>query len=407
MDWVLRSQTKPQSRLPTSGLSLQPTHNSLRILGVLRDRSCSVAELERRTGLSQLTVRRHVGVLEAQGLVSPAGLGRSNGGRQPRLFTLVSDSRVALAIHLQFPGAKVATVGLNGKIIAMRHAPAHGREDPVVVLDRLGSAAESFLRRVPVGRLIGVGVALPGYADLTRGVSLRIGRAPAWRDVPVSDVLSRRLGLPTLLVHDTAAMALAESDAGDARGQQHFAFVLAEEGVSAGLFLGGTVYQGAFGNAGLIGHMTVRPNGRLCFCGSAGCAEAYASARALAERPTELAPEIVGHPVSYQDVIRQALEGREPFRTVLDEALELLGIAIANLAKILEVRTVFVGGYPARLPEAARAKIFGTAHAHLQPPLKVNFDIRYSRVLEAGLVGAAIPVIRRFFGVPTTTRWAS
>jgi glucokinase len=212
------------------------------------------------------------------------------------------------------------------------------------------------------------------------------------------------LGLPTLLVHDTAAMALAEAEVGDARGQRHFAFVLAEEGVSAGLVLDGTVYQGAFGNAGLIGHMTVRPDGRLCHCGSAGCVEAYVAVRALVERSAELAPGLAGQPVSYQHVLRSALEGREPFRAVLDEALELLGIAIANLAKILEVRVVFVGGYPARLPETARHRLFDAVHRHLQPPLRVNFEIRHSRVREAGLVGAAIPVIRRFLGMPAATR---
>lgn len=354
------------------------------------------------TGLSRLTVRRHVEVMEAQGLVTAAGLGRSNGGRQPRLFRLVSDSRLALAMHLRFPDAEVATVGLDGRIAARRHVPAEGGEDPLVVLDRLVGTADSLMRGVPAARVIGVGIALPGYADLTRGVSLRIGRAPAWQDVPLGDHLARRLRLPTVLVHDTAAMALAESEAGDARDERHFAFVLAEEGVSAGLFLDGTVYQGAFGNAGLIGHMTVRPNGRPCYCGCLGCVESYASARALAERPTELAPGI-GEPLLPQEIIRRALAGYEPFRVVLDEALEALGIAIANLAKILEIRTIFVGGYPAGLPEPARARIFDTAHAHLQAPLKINFEIRYSRLLGAGLVGAAIPVIRRFLGVSATT----
>lgn len=399
---VRRSETKSRSWSGRPPADLPS--NSLRILSALRGRARSAAELERATGFSQLTVRRHVEALQRQGLVALAGFGRSNGGRQPRLFKLVSDSRLALAIHLQFPGASVATVGLDGRIVAARHVPVDGAEDPVTVLHRLADAAESLVRRVSRGRLIGLGVALPGYADLTRGIALRIGRASAWRDVPVTDSLSRRLGLAACLVHDTAAMALAESEVGDARGQQHFAFVLAEEGVSAGLFLDGTVYQGAFGNAGLLGHMTVRPAGRLCLCGSAGCVEAYASVRALVERSLELGVETAGAPPSHRDVIRFALDGREPFRTVLDEALNLLGIAIANLAKILEVRTVFVGGYPATLPEAVRQQVFDVARAHLQPPLRGNFEIRYSRVRDAGLVGAAIPVIRRFMGTPVATR---
>jgi glucokinase len=396
---VPRSRNRSPSRAHPPVLDLSPSTRA--VLDALRGGARSATELERLTRLSLLTVRRHVDALATRGLVAPAGLGRSNGGRQPRLFTLVADSRLALAMHLQFPGAKVATVGLDGTVMATRYVPADGRDDPLVVLSRLASVAERLTRHAHDGRLIGVGVALPGYADLTRGVSMRIGRAPTWRDVPVSDVLSRRLGLTTLLVHDTAAMALAESEAGAARGERHFAFVLAEEGVSAGLFLDGAIYQGAFGNAGLIGHTTVRPGGRRCYCGSAGCLEAYASARALAARPAELAPRIAKRPVSSRAVVRRALAGEEPFRTVLDEALELLGVAIANLAKVLEIHTIFVGGYPAGIPEPARARLLDTARMHLQPPLRARFDLRYSQVREAGLVGAAIPVIRRFLGAPT------
>lgn len=389
---------RPRVRRPLAALS----PNERAVLYTLRGRARSAAEIERLTRLSLLTVRRHLEALEAQGLVAPAGFGRSNGGRQPRLFALVPDSRLALAMHLELPGAKVATVGLDGRVIAARGVPADGAEEPPVVLSRLADTAEALVRGAQDGGLIGAGVALPGYADLPRGVSLRIGRASAWRDVPVSDLLSRRLRLPVALVHDTAAMALAEAEVGEARGQRHFAFVLAEEGISAGLFLDGAIYQGAFGNAGLIGHMTVRPGGRDCYCGNAGCLEAYASARALAQRSVELSPKRPGRAISSRGVVRRALAGEEPFRTVLDEAFQLLGVAIANLAKILEVHTVFVGGYPAGVPDAARARIVETARAHLQPPLRVHFDLRYSRLTEAGLVGAAIPVIRRFLGVPAT-----
>lgn len=329
----------------------------------------------------------------------PAGLGRSNGGRQPRLYALVSDSRLALAMHLRFPGASVATVELNGRVVATRQVAAAGEEDPVLVLERLSHAAEELLGDTAPGQAIGIGVALPGYADLHRGVSLRIGRALAWRDVPVGDILARRLGLPSLLVHDTAAMALAEQEVGDARGERHFAFVLAEEGVGAGLFLDGTVYQGAFGNAGLIGHMTIRPDGRPCYCGNQGCVESYASTRALCERSTEMAPRDVPQPPTPLEVVQRAIDGQEPFRTVLTDALDALGIAIANLAKVLGVQTVFIGGYPASLPDPTRARLVEVARAHLQPPLRASFEIRYSRIREAGLVGAAVPVIHRFLGM--------
>jgi predicted NBD/HSP70 family sugar kinase len=373
--------------------------NARLVLGALRHGASSITDLQRRTHLSQLTIRKHLETLAVSGLVVRSGLGPSNGGRQPRLYVLVPDSRVVLAVHLRFPGASVALVGLDGRVLSVRHIPADGRADPSMVLERVAHEADALYRRTGTSaRVVGVGVALPGYADLSRGVSLRIGRAPAWHDVPVAEILGRRLGLPVVLIHDTAAMALAEHEVGEAQAEQHFAFVLAEEGVSAGLFLQGAIYQGTFGNAGLIGHMTIRPEGRPCYCGNTGCVESYASLSALSERAAELVTGDGPRPTA-GTVIGLALNGQEPYRTVLVDALKSLGVAIANLAKVLEVHTVFVGGYPAGLPDGMRAHVVDVTRAHLQPPLRTHFTVRYSRVHEAALVGAAVPVIRQFLGV--------
>lgn len=395
---VARPTVLPGLRASAARLSEDVPPNARVILAALRRSPCAIADLESHTGLTALTIRRHLDGLVQQGLVRIAGLGPSNGGRLPRLYALAAERCLTLAVHLRFPGAVVGVVDLQGRVVARRQVSLRGDEDPEVALRRVVAAGEELLQNQDA-RFTGIGVALPGYADLAGGIALRIGRAPAWRDVPLAEVLERRLGLPVVLVHDTAAMALAEHDVGDAATEAHFAFVLAEEGVSAGLFLDGTVHQGMFGNAGSIGHMTIRPGGRRCHCGNRGCVEAYASTAALAERAAQMRGRAV-RPLPPAQVLRRALQGQQPDRAVLADALEVLGIAIANLAKILELGAIFIGGYPSALPDDLRAAMVETARAHLPLPLRASLEIRPSRLPEAGLVGAAVPVIRRFLGAP-------
>ncbi len=53
----------------------------------------------------------------------------------------------------------------------------------------------------------------------------------------------------------------------------HLFYLTLSTGIGGGLVSGDTVYRGADSYAGEIGHLTVRPGGPECLCGSQGCLE--------------------------------------------------------------------------------------------------------------------------------------
>ncbi|HEV2427637.1 MAG TPA: ROK family protein, partial [Acidimicrobiales bacterium] len=105
---------------------------------------------------------------------------------------------------------------------------------------------------------------------------------PQWRDVPLRDELARALGRPVVVEGDARALALAEGRFGAARGLRDYLSMVVSTGIGGGLVLGGSLVDGATGNAGHVGHLTVVADGAPCACGGRGCLEAEASGRAIA-----------------------------------------------------------------------------------------------------------------------------
>jgi glucokinase len=127
-------------------------------------------------------------------------------------------------------------------------------------------------------------------------------------------------------------------------------------GIGGGLVLDGRPYDGAFGGAGEFGHMVVQRGGALCGCGRRGCVEAYAGRRAM-EREAEIAiaagattdlPQIMrdaGKDRLTSKVWKLAYEARDPLAiTILDQAVDALGVAVGSAINLLDLDRVVIGG---------------------------------------------------------------
>ncbi|MFE5600157.1 ROK family protein [Streptomyces coelicoflavus] len=186
-------------------------------------------------------------------------------------------------------------------------------------------SAGGVLGAVPT--LLGLGVALPGPLDHGRGVLHRVTGFPEWDGFPLRDALERRLGVPVVVDKDTnaAALGLAIRDRGDegggGGGGGSFAYLHLGTGLGAGLVFGGGVHRGARTGAGEFGHQVLQLDGPPCTCGARGCVEALCLAAVA--------------------------------RGDLAEAARVLGTGAANLAGLLDIDQVLLGGRTvAAAPEA-------------------------------------------------------
>ncbi|MEV6181228.1 ROK family transcriptional regulator [Streptomyces sp. NPDC052015] len=185
--------------------------------------------------------------------------------------------------------------------------------------------------------LLGVGVALPGPLDHVHGVLHRVTGFPEWDGFPLRDALARRLGVPVVVDKDTNAAALGLAVGGE-RGS--FAYLHLGTGLGAGLVIGGSVHRGARTGAGEFGHQVLQLDGPPCPCGNRGCVEALCLAA-----------------IARGDVA---------------EAARVLGTAAANLAGLLDIDLLLLGGRtvtatPAPFVHGVTAVLTARAHREGAP----------------------------------------
>ncbi|MGX1369772.1 putative NBD/HSP70 family sugar kinase [Streptomyces canus] len=306
------------------------SHNTALVLDLLRGAGAggiSRLELAERTGLTPQAVSKITGRLREAGLAAEAGHRASTGGKPRTVLRLVPGAAHAVGIHLDRDALRTVLVDLAGTVVGERRAALDlgaGAEAVVgAVAGEAGALAKgvgtSLAGPLPVSAprpaagslpaLLGVGVALPGPLDHSRGVLHRVTGFPEWDGFPLRDALADRLGGPVVVDKDTNAAALGLAVAGE-RGS--FAYLHLGTGLGAGLVLGGTVHRGARTGAGEFGHQVVQLDGPPCGCGDRGCVEALCLAAVA--------------------------------RGDLTEAARVLGIAAGNLVALLDIDLVLLGG---------------------------------------------------------------
>lgn len=310
-----------------------------------------------------------------------------------------------LAIGVDIGGTKVAAgvVDGQGRILGSVRRPTPGHE-PTLVADTIAEVVADLRQRFPVGSApIGIGAA--GWLDRDGARVMFAPNLAGWRDEPLREIISERLGQPVVVDNDANTMALAEYQFGAGRGCAQLVCVTVGTGIGSGLVLNGKVYHGAFGVGAEFGHMQVVPAGIPCGCGSQGCWEQYASGRALVRAAREMAtssPEAGrrllqlagGDPsqLTGPHVTTAAREGDPAAVKCFEEVGHWLGQGLASLAAILDPASIVIGGGVSEAGELLlgparvqfRAAIPGRGH---RPEAEI---VLAELGPDAGFVGAAI-----------------
>ncbi|TGB08467.1 ROK family transcriptional regulator [Streptomyces sp. MZ04] len=286
-------------------------HNAALVLDLLRTAGgdgISRLEIAERTGLTPQAVSKITARLRTEGLAAEAGRRASTGGKPRTLLRLVPEAGHAVGLHLDRDELTAVLADLTGRVVAERRAPLDFGAGADAVVEAAAGVVRDLVAADP-GRLLGVGIALPGPLDHVDGVLHRVTGFPAWDGFPLRDAFAGRLGLPVVVDKDTNAAALGLALGGVA---ESFAYLHLGTGLGAGLVLSGGLYRGARTGAGEFGHQVIQLDGPRCGCGDRGCIEALCLA-AVARGDTA-------------------------------EAARALGVGAANLVSLLDIDLVLLGG---------------------------------------------------------------
>jgi glucokinase len=256
-------------------------------------------------------------------------------------------ARYAIGVDLGGTNLRAAAVDHNGEILRKISGSTNLKAGRSAVISDMVSSIESLREEFGGGTLEGIGVAVPGFIEIGKGLIVGSNNLPEFEGFPLRSELSAKLGKPVILENDANAAALGEKWMGAGRDVDDLALLTLGTGIGGGIICGGRILHGFVGMAGEFGHMTVIPNGNPCGCGNTGCLEKHASATAIAAMARLLQ---LGESLSAAEVYEIAhgpdAESARRARRVFEQMGAALGIALANLVNIFNFPLYLLSGGP-------------------------------------------------------------
>lgn len=263
-----------------------------------------------------------------------------------------------------------------------------------------------FMQNESDEAIVAVGVCVPGIVYSKKG-TVWAPNIPEWDNYPLKQKIVN--AFPKLLVNiesDRTCYILGEIWKGAAQGCENAIYLAVGTGIGAGIILDGHIVHGANDIVGATGWMALQPPYTEEY-NACGCFETYASgngigyqARKLLTQTTHYSGILSQKPieeVTSHDVF-SAYEDQDPIATrVLDKAIELWGMATANLVSLFNPEKIIFGGGVFGPAVRFIPRIYEESCKWGQPISMKDVEYCASQVEgEAALYGAAYLALRSF-----------
>ncbi|TGQ83758.1 ROK family transcriptional regulator [Mesorhizobium sp. M8A.F.Ca.ET.207.01.1.1] len=261
----------------------RPYNRRIVLESIRRHGPIARSDIAKHVGLTVQTVSTIVRELEEQGYILSVREEPKGRGLPPATLRINPEGGYAVGIHLTPLGIDAALINLSGDVIesSRREAP---NAAPDHAFDQIGAMVRDLTGKRPGGRVIGIGMALPGPFDVDSMSFVGPTTMTGWKHVALRERLTAATGLPAFFESDMAAAAMGERLYGIGARHSDYYYLYFGVGLGGAMMHDGSVLRGAWGNAGEIGHIPVVPDGELCPCGNRGCLERYLSLEARGRR---------------------------------------------------------------------------------------------------------------------------
>ncbi len=332
-EWLVVETPGSQSSLHRA--NLERVVRAVRLAG-----SLTQAEIARGTGLSAATVSNIVRELRDNGTVEVTPT--SSGGRRARSVALSGDAGIVVGVDFGHSHLRVAVGNLAHQVLAEQSEPIDVDASASQGFDRAEELVGQLIEATGVdpGKVLGVGLGVPGPIDVETGALGSTAILPGWSGINPRQELAERLRMPVQVDNDANLGALGELVWGGGRGVKDLAYIKVASGVGAGLVIEGRIYRGPGGTAGEIGHITLDEAGPVCRCGNRGCLETFTAARYV----LDLLRGSHGPDLTTPRMVQLAREGDPGCRRVVADVGRHIGMGVASLCNLLNPSRIVLGG---------------------------------------------------------------
>jgi len=268
-----------------------------------------------------------------------------------------SSEHTVLGVDLGGTNVRTAAVGRDKRVLGKDVRPTRAEGGPEAVVDVMVESIEAVLANAGLSRadVLAAGVGAPGPMNWQTGVVFSPPNLPGWKNVPLAQIMTDRLGFPCYVENDANVACYGEYWLGAGQSVDNMCLLTLGTGVGGGIVVFGQLLRGIDGTAAEIGHLKVQRDGRLCGCGSKGCLEAYGSVTGMVRTAVEgiesgkktVLTQMCGNDLAKLTgkMISDAVEKGDAFaQWVMQETGVWLGLGIASLVNLLNPEKVVLCG---------------------------------------------------------------
>lgn len=350
----------------------------------------------RKTHLSRPTVLTSISRLLEERLIERSGVGESACGRQPALYSLKRDFHFAIGIDFEYPPMRIVISDIAGKVVYSNKWTQNG-EGMQAITESILSQIERGMKTLGLSNemVVGIGIGIPGTLNIHENKPVHLVRVSGWDSSSLLADLEEQTDIPIYLRNDVHLVALAERHLLDIK--EDFIYIAYRFGIGSAIFLGDTMYDGEYGNAGYFGHTTIDIHGEECVCGKRGCLETYCAKPVIEKKYLEK----TGSYKTYTQILKCSEDADEAARSILTEAGIYLGMAIANYIKLFDLSQVILGFLECNNEHLFYKTISDTVNSLIEGFLPSEISIRCGVTSEYDFaLGGCLFALKNFFAKP-------
>jgi glucokinase len=227
-------------------------------------------------------------------------------------------------LAIDIGGTKFSMAVFDGD--RMRQRESHATDESI--LDRIAVIIENWKSSY---RFDHCGIGFGGPVDFQSQRVVLSTHVPGWDGFDLPHHIEKLIGLLPIMDNDANAGALGEALYGAGVGFRPLFYMTLSTGIGGGIITqDGATYRGADSYAGEIGHLTVRPDGPACLCGSRGCLERMCCGLWLARDHGRPASELLRDPAFVERYVVDLALGLKAAIMLLNPARIVIGGGISK-----------------------------------------------------------------------------
>lgn len=345
-------------------------------------------ELIRDLTLSLPTLNTNLSELHERGLISFDDEKKSTGGRIPKAINVCSNACYSVGLDVTSHHLCGVIINLLGEVAACERI-----QTPFLSEDsyfqRMAHFVEHLIDLAGIDRelILGVGLSVPAIVSEDES-RLTYASILNFTNGKIED-FAKYIPYSCRFVNDACASGFAEYWNNPVlkinNNDKAIVYLMISNSVGGAFFLDGESYCGQNLRANEFGHITLVPNGRECYCGQRGCADAYLNTKLLSDP----------YDKNLSSFFQSLSQGDPTAKEIWESYITYLAQLINTLRMVFDCNIV-LGGYIGRFipPHMHELRRLLADRNHFDSSADYLILCEYQH--EAAAVGAALTYVDEF-----------